>query len=97
LSAADDYTEDTIEAFKADLAAEPDADAYLREELHRQAEDFLRLCVKCAKYIELLDDVWKAQEVMLDVTVWAKELSVRLGKEVVVKKRAKNTVGAFKR
>ena len=90
-------TEDSIEKFKADLAAEPDAGAYLREQLHAQAEDFLRLCVQCAKKIELMDDVFKAQKTILDVTIWATELKARLTKETAVITRKKNTSEAFTR
>ncbi len=90
-------TEDTVGAFLADLAAEPDAGAYLREQLHIQAEAFLTTCTKCARDIELLDDVFKAQSIMTDVTIWAVELKKQLGKDVRATGRAKNTIGAFKR
>lgn len=90
-------SEDSIEQLKADLAAEPDAGAYLRETLHLEAENFLTLCVKCARDIEKMDDVWKARSIIFDVTVWAKELKQRLDKEVFVTTRQKNTSSAFKR
>lgn len=84
-------------ALKADLAAEPDASAYLREQLHQEAIDFLALCVFCARRIDRMDDVWKARNIILDVTIWARELKSRLVKETAVISRAKNTIGAFKR
>lgn len=88
---------DSIDDLKADLAGEPEAAAYLREQLHLEAENFLTLCVKCARDIEKMDDVWKARSIIFDVTVWAKELKTRLDKEVFVTTRPKNTIGAFKR
>lgn len=88
---------DSIEKFKADLAAEPDAGAVLRAELHDQAEHFLTQCVLAARKIELLDDVWKARDIMTEVTIWAVELKNRLTKETAVIRRPKNTIGAFKR
>lgn len=89
---------DSIDDLKADLAAEPEAAAYLREQLHLEAENFLTLCVKCARDIEKMNDVWKARSIIFDVTVWAKELKTRLGKEVfATSARSNSTVGSFKR
>ena len=89
--------DDSIEKFKADLTTEADAGAFLREQLHEEAVNFLRLCVLCAKRIELMDDVWKARQVMLDVTIWATELKTRLTTETAVLDKPKNTAGAFRR
>jgi hypothetical protein len=88
---------DSFDQLKADLAAEPGAGAFLRETLHLEAENFLTLCVKCARNIEKMDDVWKARSIIFDVTVWAKELATRTDKEVFATKRPKNTPGAFVR
>jgi hypothetical protein len=84
-------------AFMADLAAEPDAGAHLRAQLHQEAIDFLALCITCARRIDRMEDVWKARSLILDVTVWARELKTRLVKETAVIAKAKNTAGAFKR
>lgn len=89
--------EDSLEQLHRDLTAEPEVQEWLREQLHAEAENFLRLAVHCARDIEQMSDVWKARSIILDVTVWATELKSRLDREIVVAKRPKNTIGAFKR
>lgn len=89
--------EDSVEKLKADLAAEPDARAYLEDQIMVSAENFILVCVKCANRIAQIEDPFRVLEIMADVTIWATELKARLDKEAYVSTRPKNTSGAFKR
>lgn len=89
--------EDSIEQLMADMAAEPEGRAAIQRVLDDEAEDFLRVCVACAKRIQLMEDPWAARRIMVDVTIWATELKRRLDKEVTVNRTPTDTSSAFER
>lgn len=89
--------EDSWDKFEADLAADPDARVYLEDQVVVSAEEFIKVCVRCARRIAQIDDPFRVLEIMADVTIWATELNSQLDRELVVKTKAKGTAEAFKR
>ncbi len=87
---------DSWDQLRSDIAADPETRAALQEVLEKEAEDFLRSCVKFAKKMCLMEDAWQGRRILTQAALWMIEANQSADKELAVAQSPKATTEAFR-